>query len=155
MSRISFAVGDFVRLGLTGGRFRVWRVAGVYLGGVYQESVVGLESLDLKPSVECEEMLVPHDLLVSWVNLSEEAERGEPEAGIEVDEFEELSSRTDDANDPENWSDLVLRGQMTSKAAANYANQARTAKEAAGREGVLESGPNKRRPVCDIKIFFE
>ena len=48
MSRISFAVGDFVRLGLTGGRFRVWRVAGVYLGGVNQESVVGLESLDLK-----------------------------------------------------------------------------------------------------------
>lgn len=45
-------VGDIVRVPAGVGGFRVWRIAGIYLGALYQEGVVELETLDYMPNTQ-------------------------------------------------------------------------------------------------------
>lgn len=45
MHKTTFDLNDIVRL-KTGNTYRVWQVAGVYLGGEDEENIVELETLD-------------------------------------------------------------------------------------------------------------
>lgn len=54
--------GDIIRVPLDTGRHRIFRVVGVFLGGHHQESVVELETLDLKATTQGR-MCVPVDIL--------------------------------------------------------------------------------------------
>lgn len=56
------ATDQIIQVPTTSGRFRVFRVVGVFLGGEHQESVVELETLDLKANTQGR-MCVPVDLL--------------------------------------------------------------------------------------------
>lgn len=66
-----WSVGDIVRLEQSGGgAIRVWRVAGVFLGGTLQEDVVELETLDRWPATEGR-LLVPAEILTAaWGSTS-------------------------------------------------------------------------------------
>lgn len=55
-------VGDIIRLRTSGFGYHVWRVVGEYLGGMGQESVVEIETLDRTPNTEGR-MLVPVEIL--------------------------------------------------------------------------------------------
>jgi hypothetical protein len=57
-----FTPGRIIRCRAHSGGFRVWRVAGVYLGATQQESVIELETLDQERNTEGK-MLVPVELL--------------------------------------------------------------------------------------------
>lgn len=61
MSR-TWSVGDLIRVRADSGGFRVWRVTGNFLGGLNQEDVVELETLDRDKNTEGR-MCVPRELL--------------------------------------------------------------------------------------------
>lgn len=62
--RHSFKVGEILRcLALRGG-YRVWQVTGVLLGGVCQENVITLRTLDLSDGIGGSECSVPEELLL-------------------------------------------------------------------------------------------
>lgn len=54
-------VGDIIRIPAITNGFRVWRVIGVYLGGLNQESLVELEVLDKHP--QDYKIFVPYEIL--------------------------------------------------------------------------------------------
>lgn len=45
----------------------IWRVSGIYLGGVGQESVIGLVSINKKPHSVPGEMFVPLELVEEFL----------------------------------------------------------------------------------------
>lgn len=63
-TRQSWKVGDIVRLPSHSGCHRVWRVIGIFLGGLNQESVIELETLDRMTNTEGR-MCVPVEILES------------------------------------------------------------------------------------------
>ena len=67
----SWTPGEVITVPAYSGGFRVWRVTGVHLGALHQESVIELETLDRRPSTEGR-ILVPMELLdlVTQVNAA-------------------------------------------------------------------------------------
>ena len=55
-------VGDVYRLPAYGGGYRVWKVAAILLGGLHQEGVIELQTLDRLAS-EDGRLLVPVEIL--------------------------------------------------------------------------------------------
>jgi len=56
-------VGDVYRLPAYNGGYRAWKVDGVFLGGVGQESGVGLRPLDRAEPGDTGRLLVPLEIL--------------------------------------------------------------------------------------------
>jgi len=54
--------GEIIRTCAHSGGFRVWRVVGVHLGGMNQESVIEVETLDRHKNTQGR-MFVPEELL--------------------------------------------------------------------------------------------
>lgn len=70
MDNQCWAADEIIRLPSRSGGFRVWRVVGVFIGGVNQESVVELETLDRTKNTEGR-MCVPEEMLVALMKLTD------------------------------------------------------------------------------------
>lgn len=62
--RMTFTVGDILRCRAFRGGFRVWQVTAVLLGGVSQENVITLRTLDCDHGIGGEELSVPEEMLL-------------------------------------------------------------------------------------------
>lgn len=65
----AWTVGEIIRVPAHSGGFRVWRVAGVFLGATHQESVIELETLDRTKNTEGR-MCIPVELLDASLGAS-------------------------------------------------------------------------------------
>lgn len=61
-SKVLWNVNDIVRLRADGGGWRVWQVVGIFLGGVDQEDVIELQTLDREENTQGK-VLVPREIL--------------------------------------------------------------------------------------------
>jgi hypothetical protein len=80
--------GDLIEVELADGRNFFWKVSGIYLGGLNQESVIQIEPLDQKANTQRSPTLVPAQLLDmaiaadSGVRIHSAANRTERESSL-------------------------------------------------------------------------